>query len=232
MSGLSSEDEQTPSKTCLDCGETKPLENFSPSPRGVNRRNSYCKICMRERSKASYRKRRAAAGRTVREARVVPVGMKWCPDCETARTLAEFPKNRADRTGYATYCKPCHNARTRANIQKNHGNTRNYHLRGRYGLDAADYQRMLDEQGGLCAGCKKVEPNHVDHDHETGEVRGLLCSSCNQALGNLRDDLQVMDSLAAYLARARTGYAPLRAYLPPPSVAIEWVPAFLHARSS
>jgi hypothetical protein len=154
---------------------------------------------MRERSKASYRKRRAANGDAVREQRVVPEGSRWCPDCETFQSLACFPLNRSGKDGYGSYCKPCHNARTRANIKKNHGNTRNYHLKGRYGLSPEDYERILLTQDGLCAGCRKVPPHHVDHDHKTGRVRGLLCFNCNQALGNVRDDVYVMRGLIGYL---------------------------------
>ncbi|HWC36647.1 MAG TPA: endonuclease VII domain-containing protein [Mycobacteriales bacterium] len=232
MSDSASNSEQTPTKTCLDCQQTKPIDEFSPSPKGVLGRNSYCKICMRERSKASYRKRRAAAGRTVKEGRVVPVGQRWCPDCQMLRPLEDFPRNRSGRGGRGAYCKPCHNARGQASRQRLYGGGREYHLRARYGIGQVDYDRMLAAQNSLCAGCHKVPPAHVDHDHATGEVRGLLCFNCNQALGNLRDDLQIMDSLGAYLATARGGYAPVRAYLPPPAVTIEYVPTVRHGRWS
>jgi hypothetical protein len=179
-------------KRCRDCGELKPLEDFSPAPGGVSGRTSYCKPCMNVRSSASRYKHREAKGRPVTPRRVVPDGMRWCPDCQTAKPLTEFPRNRSGKGGHGFYCKPCHNARTRANIVKNHGNSRNYHLKGRYGITGADYDRMLAEQGGLCAGCRKAPPQHVDHDHETDAVRGLLCFNCNQALGNVRDDVYVM----------------------------------------
>jgi hypothetical protein len=84
-------------------------------------------------------------------------------------------------------------------VIKNHGSTRDYHLRRRYGIDSADFDRMMLEQDGLCGGCRKVRPERVDHDHVTGEVRGLLCFNCNQALGNARDDIYVMRGLIAYL---------------------------------
>jgi hypothetical protein len=226
--------EQTLTKTCLDCGEAKLLADFSPSPRGVAGRNSYCKVCMRERSKASYRKRKAAAGMTVRE-RPEPTleGTKRCPDCGMVKSLDEFPRNRADRTGYATYCKPCHNARTRANIQKNHGNTRNYHLVGRYGLTAAQYEAMLSAQRGRCAACWNAPAAHVDHDHVTGRVRGLLCSSCNQALGNARDDIDVLRRLVNYLHASRgvLHAIPIETYQPF-GLHLEYVPSVRHGSRS
>ena len=57
---------------------------------------------------------------------------------------------------------------------------------------------MIEAQGGTCAVCSGPA-QHVDHDHETGEVRGVLCFNCNQALGNARDDAAVLRRLARYL---------------------------------
>jgi hypothetical protein len=61
---------------------------------------------------------------------------------------------------------------------------------------------MLEAQGGLCPGCAKANPEHVDHDHATGEVRGMLCFNCNQALGNVRDNIEILGKLQDYLLAA------------------------------
>lgn len=199
MSDLGESSNAPMSKRCLDCGEVKPLDDFSYSPRGVHARNSYCKLCMRVRSKASYRRRQAAAGKSVREVRTVPVGARRCPDCGLTKPLSEFPRNRSEASGYAGYCKPCHNARGRESRERLHGGSREYHLRRRYGIGQVDVDRMLAQQNGRCAVCGKPDPEHVDHDHRTGRVRGLLCFNCNQALGNVRDNLLVIYGLATYL---------------------------------
>ena len=75
---------------------------------------------------------------------------------------------------------------------------RNYQLVARYGITQDDYEQMLERQDHKCAMCGSLDPCmggrhpvacernrnfHVDHDHETGKVRGLLCSGCNQKLG-------------------------------------------------
>lgn len=156
--------EPSQTKRCRDCGQVKPLDQFSPAPRGISGRTSYCKPCMNVRSKASRYKTRAAQGRPVKPRRVVPNGMRWCPDCQTVQPLDNFPINPSGRAGRGRYCLPCHNVRGRENVIKNHGSTRDYHLRRRYGIDSADYDRMLGAQGGTCAGCRKVPPAHVDHD--------------------------------------------------------------------
>ena len=77
-----------------------------------------------------------------------------------------------------------------------------------YGIDHAEYDRMNDSQGGLCAIChqpprgggpRKILHLCVDHDHATGKVRGLLCYHCNRALGCLKEDPSLFDAAKAYL---------------------------------
>jgi hypothetical protein len=135
----------------------------------------------------------------VREPREVQEGHKWCPDCEGIKPFAEFCKNINGKFGLATYCKSCHNERTRESRQRIHGGGREYHLRRRYGIGQAHVEAMLAEQGGVCAVCGKSDPEHVDHDHKTGVVRGMLCFNCNQALGNVRDSAAVLERLQDYL---------------------------------
>lgn len=80
---------------------------------------------------------------------------------------------------------------------------RERHLQKTFGITLDDYQRMLDEQRGGCAICGAPEPEgsslHVDHDHDTGEVRALLCFPCNNALGLLEEDEERVQSLLEYL---------------------------------
>lgn len=74
-----------------------------------------------------------------------------------------------------------------------------------YGIDVDDYERMLEEQGGGCYLCgKKPEGKRaldIDHDHETGKVRGLLCSNHNRGIGLLGDDITILAKAIQYLAR-------------------------------
>lgn len=90
------------------------------------------------------------------------------------------------------------------------GAYRDYDLKKKFGLSMADYQRMFAAQGGVCAVCEKPETATrggevkwlaVDHCHDTGAVRGLLCQSCNLMVGYGRDDAAVLTAGAAYLRR-------------------------------
>lgn len=81
---------------------------------------------------------------------------------------------------------------------------RGRHLKRRYGITEEDFQRMLEEQGGGCAICGLVQhdkPLHVDHDHNTGAVRGLLCLPCNTMLGKARDNINILSKAINYLAK-------------------------------
>lgn len=75
-----------------------------------------------------------------------------------------------------------------------------------YGLKRPEYDRMLADQGGVCAICGTDNWGNnrgpsVDHDHVTGKIRGLLCANCNSSLGFLRDSIEVATRVVQYLRR-------------------------------
>ena len=127
---------------------------------------------------------------------------KRCPDCRLTKPLEEFPRNRNSKDGRHAYCKPCHNARTAETRQRLYGGGRHYHLKRRYGIGADDFDRMVADQGGVCLICERPDPEHVDHDHVTGKVRGILCFNCNGGLGQFKDDIDALLAAATYLVRA------------------------------
>jgi Recombination endonuclease VII len=128
-----------------------------------------------------------------------PPVTKRCRDCGERKPLDEFPRNKNSSDGRRTYCKPCHNARGRETLERLYGNSRHYHLKRRYGISAKEFDELVATQGGGCAICGKEEPEHVDHDHLTGEVRGVLCFNCNGGLGQFRDSTDFLRSAATYL---------------------------------
>lgn len=85
-----------------------------------------------------------------------------------------------------------------------------HRLKKLYGIGLTDFNRMLAAQGGLCAICRQppteklnqhigVRGLHVDHDHATGAVRGLLCTNCNGSLGKMKDSPELLRAAADYL---------------------------------
>jgi len=85
---------------------------------------------------------------------------------------------------------------------------RDYQLQQLYGITHEDYERMLEEQKGKCAICGTDKPRRkgrlyfsVDHCHDTGKVRGLLCDFCNNGIGRLNDDPALLRKAIEYLER-------------------------------
>jgi len=85
-------------------------------------------------------------------------------------------------------CKPCHDARGRESKQRLFGGTRQYHPKHRYGIRDDEFYRRGAQQDGVCSICGRADPEHVDHDHDSGRVRGIRRYNCNGGLGQLRDD--------------------------------------------
>ncbi|MFC5754348.1 endonuclease VII domain-containing protein [Actinomadura rugatobispora] len=90
--------------------------------------------------------------------------------------------------------------------RQKHGSQRNYLLKLRYGLTAEQVEEHRQRQGGVCVICLRKEASHVDHSHETGLFRALLCFPCNGALGQYEDNPGLMRESAAYL-EGRTHHA-------------------------
>ncbi len=87
--------------------------------------------------------------------------------------------------------------RQRRNVEE-----RNAYLLRTFGISNQDYDALLAAQGGGCAICGRPPSKaalHVDHDHETGRVRGLLCVGCNNALGQFRDDVELLARATSYV---------------------------------
>lgn len=107
---------------------------------------------------------------------------KACTQCGSVKPLSHFAQRASAPDGLRYDCRDCQAEKSRG-----------YLLRRRFGITAAEYDRMLAEQGGGCALCRRSAPGGrwtsfaVDHCHETGRVRGLLCYFCNYALGVLGD---------------------------------------------
>lgn len=79
---------------------------------------------------------------------------------------------------------------------------RNNRLKSNYGIDLAAFDAMVQQQDGLCASCKSEFEEgftDIDHCHETGRVRGILCRKCNTALGLLQEDPERIEGLMTYV---------------------------------
>lgn len=146
--------------------------------------------------------------------------MKRCSACRCDKPESEFHRDRAKRDGLAASCKICSLARARKWYRENpeavkktkrkwsrenpEKRQRSQH-KHRYGVSSERYNQMLLEQGGVCAICGQPDPRQnlsVDHNHVTGEVRGLLCHRCNRCLGAFQDREDLLAEAINYLRRS------------------------------
>ena len=144
----------------------------------------------------------------------VPLDMKWCFRSKKIKPLSDFYKNQAVYCGTQGACKACCYETHREYIRKHPVRSKRYamkhRLKEKYGVGLEAYDRLLEAQGGVCAICGQPETRtysgfpqlmSVDHNHLTGEIRGILCSNCNGALGLLKEDTEIMRKAIAYLER-------------------------------
>jgi len=161
--------------------------NAEPPPTQRGRSQFYCSSRCESRAQTA----RLAAERTERR----------CSVCKTVKPIVEFYNPRQSA------CKECEKAKKRAAYKASNGNGREMvyevNLRRRYGITLAEYKAMVAAQDGCCAICgERPEARmHVDHDHDTGMIRQLLCPPCNAALGGARDRPDLLRAMADYLER-------------------------------
>ncbi|MFE2280567.1 endonuclease VII domain-containing protein [Streptomyces sp. NPDC059454] len=180
--------DESNAKQCRKCKRELPVAAFA---RDRNRRDGlqvHCRECVAEYSAAHSRRRREAMGMSVREKVDVPAGRKLCRTCGEVKPHSEWHRNATASDGLSTRCKACRAVRGRQD-----------HLKREYGLTEAERDESTASQAGVCCACLSAPPQHVDHCHETGRVRGVLCFSCNAALGQFKDRPDAIRRAAAYV---------------------------------
>ena len=120
--------------------------------------------------------------------------MKMCNRCGVEKPRSEFHKNRNTKDGLTTPCKSC---------KKEY--RRDYTL-SKWGITLQEFDAMASDGCGICGTktCDSGRELAVDHCHETGKVRGVLCRTCNQALGKLGDNLEGITKVMRYLQQYAT----------------------------
>lgn len=100
---------------------------------------------------------------------------KWCPQCSRMLLRSEFSSTSG-------YCRPC---------------ARDYMLERRYGVSRVQWEEMI---AGGCELCGSDKDCRMDHNHETGEFRGVLCHRCNIGIGVFRDSPGLLEAAVRYLS--------------------------------
>lgn len=135
---------------------------------------------------------------------------KVCCVCETRKSFNEFYNYQNKSDGKSYRCKECDEAASSSYRSRNSDRCitlqRVRTLKSKYNLEENSFSEMMNYQRGCCKICgeslydplKDVQLS-VDHNHETGEVRGLLCFNCNILLGAARDNITILEEAIKYL---------------------------------
>lgn len=218
-------------KFCGRCETTKPIEGFAKNASARDGHQAFCRLCSGDVQR-EYEARHADLLALRRTQRLLePVGenkTKVCRYCNTEKPLLEFYAHRGTADKRANKCKRCAQEYERQRRAKDHEKYREYLREWRaanpdrqrqmmrnwrlklYGLTSDDYIAMYEQQDGRCKICGQSGEAfggrrlHIDHDHDTGKVRGLLCGLCNTGIGHLGDSPERLRIAASYLEEART----------------------------
>lgn len=136
---------------------------------------------------------------------------KTCTKCKETKPVSNFSIHRKGRLGLRPRCRACVSSTHQEWMSTQTKEQRwAYHLRLRYGITPEDYLALYTKQDGKCPICLKSCPPYsfknrrkclfVDHDHATGKVRGLMCPSCNLAIGVLGDTVDALQRAVSYLS--------------------------------
>lgn len=196
-------------KTCIRCGLEKPLKEFHKKKNTKDGYYSQCKECRRI---PGYQEK------IDEQKELLLLGKKRCSKCEIVKLLKDFHTDKRRPDGKKVTCKECYsrtyekyyqeyNARYRKNYKKNRDQilkkNANRKYKHRYGITTEEKEKMVLAQGGKCLVCKNIfkssKDQHVDHDHKTKKVRGILCNNCNFLLGAANDSVQLLQQAIIYL---------------------------------
>lgn len=128
--------------------------------------------------------------------------MRTCTSCKLEKTFGDFNKQPGGKYGIKSQCRACQ--REDSLIRYWQGNAKEYQkyysIEKKYGLSKDQYDELAKDGCNICPNTTDLV---VDHCHETGEVRGILCRTCNTGIGHLKDSPELVMRAYDYLIGAR-----------------------------
>lgn len=173
-------------KKCSKCNLKKDIKYFEFRT-DTNKYRNYCKQCNK-----NYKTDRKDKQENI--LKLLLNNLKTCGKCELIKPLDQFNNDKQTITGKTSYCKEC--IKTKYSIEE----TRNNSYKTKYKITLVDYNKIYNLQNGKCKICDlNFDKLVVDHCHDSNEVRGLLCNSCNSGLGFFKDNVYNMKNAIKYL---------------------------------
>ena len=147
--------------------------------------------------------------------------MKICTKCKKKKLDKEFHVNKTQKRGRCYICNDCKKDNYDKNQEKITAHRRTFYSKNKdrimikqrkrlYGISDIEYKKLFLKQKGICAICKggetttsngKIKKLSIDHNHETGQIRGLLCQRCNTAIGMLSDNTECLARAIVYIEK-------------------------------
>ena len=179
-------------KKCTKCEKFLPKDNFGVRSGRDGARQSICRVCECEYGKKYAKDNRKKITENRREYQ---------------KEYREKYKVRYNELTKLRYHKTKDEKKRYHSVYRNSERSRNAYLEKRYGITLDDFRNIVKDQGGGCAICGsvsgKANKSHdrltVDHDHMTGQIRGILCHKCNFGLGHFDDDIESLNKAISYL---------------------------------
>ena len=202
-------DEVTQTQKCSVCRIRK---NFSEFPK--NHRCKFgilrtCKDCVASKARPA----RANSPKTLQMESDLATQSRQCTRCDVRKPLSHFPKNKSNRLGVASMCKACAcevaSAYWHSDVEKARLKQRKQRILRNYGKSLDWFETTIASQGNCCPCCgvkyvmgaNGADRAVVDHCHVTGQLRGIICSTCNVALGYAKENALRLRNLACYVEK-------------------------------
>jgi hypothetical protein len=175
-------------KICTKCNLEKDIKYFDFRSDTKKYRN-HCKQCHK-----GYLESKEDKQNKIKE--LFTKGKKECSKCKVTKPIDEFNNDKFTVTGKSSNCKECINSKyTKLEL-------RDFAYKTKYGITLSDYNNLYEIQKGCCDICNQpFEQLVVDHCHNTGNVRGLLCNNCNFGLGFFKDSISNLEKASKYILK-------------------------------
>ena len=180
-------------KQCTKCGKELELKYFSYRT-DTDKLRDQCKQCHKGYKTDKFDKQE-------NDKDLFLNGLKYCGKCGIIKPLSEFNRDKSTRFGYTSRCKECLHeiSVSEERVYRERVNR----IKHRYNGSDEDVNRIFDTH--MCEICGDVfnskTHKHVDHDHESGKIRGALCNKCNMGLGSFGDNINRMRIAIQYLKK-------------------------------
>ena len=136
----------------------------------------------------------------------MPLTTQTCTQCNCTKSSEDFYKRKSRPGGRQTHseCKDCFKARVTKRYQSDPDRINDLRACAVYGITIDQLTDMRKQANGICQACERPGEGQfkrlvIDHDHETGKVRGLICQKCNTVLGLVKDNINTLQNLAQFI---------------------------------